>query len=963
MWKMLSRGRGPEELTKRHTLNQVLASEWTALRPKLTGIPEPAGYSATRENDREIQARAANLTELYTRIGKLGQEAGADSQQPLSALCLSGGGIRSATFNLGVIQGLARNGLLEKFDYLSSVSGGGYIASWLRTWMSRAGAKDVIQSLRGDGDAADPLAPEPPQIKCLREYSNYLTPRVGLFSADTWTAAAIILRNVLLNWLVMLPLLGAMIAVPQVLLVLVKSTNLPHTHACVWLAVALAAELTASTLLYYYRRFVKNPKVPQFRFVICCVAPVVLASALLAFAGLGLDLPWKQAEPEPTIADQKWLCVFAVVWCIGIPVLGWAINEIASRWHHRSNDAPKRVVSLPTEFIALIISGAVGAAILIELIIEWLPALYGNPGAYVVLSVPVLLSVYLIARAVFVAIASLGGSKQSTESKQHMGSSDDADREWWARLSGWILIFAMAWLILTALSLLGGHLPQLGDELSAAYRAAIAAVGGVSGLIAALLGHDEKTPAKEDSPGAEKTPSSPLRRWVLAIAVPVFAVSVLLLIGWGTGYLGEKVTGVQALLALESGPEARSQPFELRLAAYVSIVPAGLLLFALLLGFIVNVNRFSLHGMYRNRLVRAYLGASNPARRPDPFTGFALDDNLNLHRLWNGVATKPLPLINATLNLVSGENLGWQQRKAESFSMTPFFCGNYREGYRNSQLYGRGISVGTAVTISGAAANPNMGYASSPSIGFLLALFNARLGAWLGNTNEHGNATFDKAGPRHSAKPLLAELFGMTNRKGRHVNLSDGGHFDNLGLYEVVLRRCRHILICDAGQDGSYAFEDLGNAIRKIRIDFGIPVVFKDRIKILPGSNDSEEDEGLYCATAEILYKDVDGCEVENGWLVYFKPTLRGHGTDSIPYDVYSYSRQAKAFPHEPTSDQWFSESQFESYRMLGQHTIRQVSGARRTAENHFSDLQNLSFEQFFANVSSYIDKTKQAPT
>jgi hypothetical protein len=372
----------------------------------------------------------------------------------------------------------------------------------------------------------------------------------------------------------------------------------------------------------------------------------------------------------------------------------------------------------------------------------------------------------------------------------------------------------------------------------------------------------------------------------------------------------------------------------------------GLALLALVMGRVVNVNRFSLHGLYRNRLVRAYLGASNTKRRPNPFTGFDPSDNPRLHELWKaGVSERPLPVINTTLNLVmSEEKLAWQQRKSESFSMTPFYCGNFHEGYRRSTEYGGpdGISLGTAVTISGAAANPNMGYSSSPAIEFLMALFNARLGAWLGNTNKYGNTTYRLPGPRQAILPLIAELFGLTSAKGRYINLSDGGHFDNLGIYEMVLRRCRYILVSDAGHDPACAFEDLGNAIRKIRIDFGIPIAFEKMIRILPRS---AQGPGLYCATATICYQDADGPEVQNGQLVYIKPTLSGDGKP-IPYDVYSYA-QATDFPHESTADQWFSEAQFESYRTLGWHLIEQL----------YADKQAMDFPAFMAQVEAYMAK------
>ena len=140
-----------------------------------------------------------------------------------SALCLSGGGIRSATFCLGVIQALAafdvksgtvsadqghpgapEDALLGRFHYLSTVSGGGYIGSWLSSWRTYDDFRKVRDELTGRPDGPDV---EPPEVSWLRAYSNYLTPRVGIGSADAWTAVAIYARNLLLNWLVILPIL------------------------------------------------------------------------------------------------------------------------------------------------------------------------------------------------------------------------------------------------------------------------------------------------------------------------------------------------------------------------------------------------------------------------------------------------------------------------------------------------------------------------------------------------------------------------------------------------------------------------------------------------------------------------------------------------------------------------------------------------------------------------------------
>ncbi|HEY0170273.1 MAG TPA: patatin-like phospholipase family protein, partial [Pyrinomonadaceae bacterium] len=134
-----------------------------------------------------------------------------------SALCLSGGGIRSGTFALGVIQSLARRGFLERFDYLSTVSGGGYIGGWLSAWIHRhpEGLRGVVADLDGETRASK-LEPEPEPLRHLRDYSNFITPKTGLLSADAWTFVTIYVRNLLLNWVVLVPLLASLLMIPRV---------------------------------------------------------------------------------------------------------------------------------------------------------------------------------------------------------------------------------------------------------------------------------------------------------------------------------------------------------------------------------------------------------------------------------------------------------------------------------------------------------------------------------------------------------------------------------------------------------------------------------------------------------------------------------------------------------------------------------------------------------------------------
>src|SRR5258707_9435275 len=147
-------------------LYEALEAEFVALHGKLTKhYPDSAEPSV-------------RLKAIWAAIHGLAEER--------AALCISGGGMRSATFGLGVLQGLARCGLLGKFHYLSTVSGGGYIGSWLSAWINRAGLTSVITQLALQSEHTRPN-PEPIEIQNLRSYSNYLSPRLGIFSADSLT--------------------------------------------------------------------------------------------------------------------------------------------------------------------------------------------------------------------------------------------------------------------------------------------------------------------------------------------------------------------------------------------------------------------------------------------------------------------------------------------------------------------------------------------------------------------------------------------------------------------------------------------------------------------------------------------------------------------------------------------------------------------------------------------------------
>ncbi|MGA8761090.1 MAG: hypothetical protein WB611_33110, partial [Stellaceae bacterium] len=434
--------------------------------------------------------------------------------------------------------------------------------------------------------------------------------------------------------------------------------------------------------------------------------------------------------------------------------------------------------------------------------------------------------------------------------------------------------------------------------------------------------------------------------------------------------LGGPLETAAILVQLNAGSLYRSQWgwIVLAMAILVAIIVAA--------DFFINVNRFSLHAIYRNRLIRAFLGGPHPERTADGFTGYDPKDNLRVHELWDeqeleGGDWRPFHVINMTLNLAATKRLEWQQRRAESFTVTPQYCGCANLGYRETKKYGDpggGISLGTAMAISGAAVSPNMGYHSSPSIAFLLTLLNVRLGWWLGNPGPAGSRdgaiigfvkrkitwisrsrrprpAYHLDAPRFSLRPLLVELFGLTDDESPYVYLSDGGHFEDLGIYEMVRRRCRWIVVSDADADPDRGFEDLGNAVRKIWIDLGVRITF-EKSDLLRATGDTAAIGIPYCALGTIEYLN-DGDGSTKGKILYIKPAVRG---DEPAADIIAYLRAHEDFPHQSTTEQWFDEPQLESYRALGYWmTKRIVDGARRagpinTPEEFFNSLERLDF-------------------
>jgi hypothetical protein len=848
----------------------------------------------TKEKQEQFDLRQKRRFEVLAKLREVFHRVTAT--KPVAALCLSGGGIRSATFSLGVIQSLAKRELLDKFHYLSSVSGGGYTASWLSAWIKRSDFDTVQRKLRGEQLEEGQV--EAPEIAHLRSYSNFMSPRTGLFSTDTWTLIAVYLRNLLLNWTVLIPLITASLLVPKLFASLLGyRVNSNFQDWCLYITLFLGIggvcfiNMMRPSLKEYswftqdYRTDDIGSVLASNKVTFYCALPVLL------FA-IGTTIVWGWIDTTGITVNH--FIMFGVGLFVSGFLLGRVFMMLVQIWNrlNRKDKAsgPMKSYHGFFELAFSAISGLTGG-LLLYLVVQKIfsvdaagsGTIFGIAKANFLacFGVPLILTIFLLGATIFTGLA--------------VKFTNDDDREWVTRFGAILLKIIVAWTVISSAVILGPLLfsqETFGGWDSYIKRSA-AIFAGLSGVFSVLSGFSSKTPAKEGEPAKDKT--SLLITIASSIAAPIFILFLIILISYGTLALTQNLT-------ILSGFN--------QTAWFVVLAIAGCLM-----GCFININKFSFHATYRERLIRAYLGASNPNRlaEANSFTGLNTDaDNPEMKDL----KIKPFHVVNMTLNMVKSSNLAWQNRKAESFTTTKLHSGSSQMGgsgnYRTSEFYGynsqssKAITLGTAAAISGAAASPNMGYfTQSTAVSFLMVLLNVRLGWWLGNPGRRGKNTWRRSAPRWSPRTFLSEAFGLTDDTRPYIYLADGGQFENLGLYEMVLRRCRTIIVCDAGADPKPAFFDLGSAIHKIRVDMGIPIDFE---------KDKEPVNGKYGAVATIKYSSVDGAGAKDGILIYIKPTLDG----SEPIDIQHYQKENSEFPHQTTADQFFSEAQFESYRSLG---------------------------------------------
>lgn len=399
----------------------------------------------------------------------------------------------------------------------------------------------------------------------------------------------------------------------------------------------------------------------------------------------------------------------------------------------------------------------------------------------------------------------------------------------------------------------------------------------------------------------------------------------------------------------------------------------AVLVWVVALGWTVDPNSVSMHHFYKGRLVRAYLGASNLMRREQhkEIAELAADDDPCLADLKNCQRGAPYHIVNATLNLVAGRDLATAQRSASSFVLSKKYCGSLRTKFRDTCHYMRGqLTLGTAIAASGAAVSPNMGSKKpTAALAMLLTLLNVRLGFWAPTPNMEN---WQMSQPRLWPFYLLREFLSQTNDLSSYCYLTDGGHFDNTGLYALVERGCRHIVLVDCGADPQPScFQDLGDAIRRCRIDFGAEVKIDLSPLIAHGGDHAKQSfvvGGIRYSRKHAralgwdLLPEEDSKEDKDsrtGIIVYFKPAIVGCETA----DVRQYAIENKHFPQQATTNQWFDEAQFESYRRLGQLCAKRAFGKLKAVERlgHSTRLSPALIEEIFQEANQKFNAAANA--
>jgi len=980
-------------------------------------------------------------------------EDGTRDVQDVIGIGLSGGGIRSATFCLGLFQGLVkqklpekerrtdRRTLLSKIDYMSTVSGGGYFGAFYGRLFTRdpkvieppdAAAsemdpgvtefKDIeeiltVHAANDEGKALPGKFPPGKVFRWLRENGQYLAPNG---SGDLLLGGAVFIRN------------------------------------------AIAVQIVWGTFLLMLFLFAH-----LFRglFEISASQLSCMESAWRSYQGF-LVQPWE--------TNSIWWSPYAI-----FAAIVFLFRVVPPAWSYWLIEKPDRETAahdwLPPIYGIFAVLAVASAGIVFAI-------LEGQPTTLSICVVLVVVALVTRRRAIKSGWRpAYGIHSDGTESDQSLIDENEKIRNLLSRqLQAALVVLGavLAFVMIDSLAQTGYGAWVLGNLHLKTW------VVGIFGPLIGLVGFARTILSSFGGGGPSKKISLPV---TLLAGIAAIVVGVLVLtafdfgayaIAWNFGLPSgprpawktsndqklklqrsdtKKIGDAGTIVAMpsEDGPGwevfpepepttvPEGEPTSFTDLAVTVMALFVTVLFSLLFGLSWPfLNRSTYHPIYTSRLIRAYLGASNPKRlektRRDVTETIDGDDSpqetywprfaqlkptaqasqlentkspLPLEKEYKPALSEqeknlfkkgmPIHLVSVTINetidaasqieqhdrkgtgmaigpaglsvgvkhhlVLKGENklavypqgVSLESKDIREESSRPFQVFNFKDSFRPELL-----TLGNWTGISGAAFSTSLGWRTSLSFSLLAGLANVRLSYWWdsGTVNPQGtglaghlSSFFQKF---FSVQDFLFDEFlaRFHGTARQYWPLSDGGHFENMGGYELIRRRLPMIIIVDAEADADYTFEGLANLVRKARLDFGAEIRFlteyeldaeihtafrryfgtldqlrrgrwvEEPIKdpVLTTSKrlsiDQDQEEALSLAHVALAKVTYQGCQRQST-LLYIKPTLIG----DEPADVRRYHTEHPSFPHETTAEQFFDEAQWESYRRLGEHIADKV--------------------------------------
>ncbi|HEY4146889.1 patatin-like phospholipase family protein [Pinirhizobacter sp.] len=744
---------------------------------------------------------------------------------PRIGLALSGGGIRSATFCLGLLRALAKNRVLHRFDYLSTVSGGGYIGSMLgRLFHAKVSPGDVEEGLARDSSLV---------LWWLRNNGRFLAPAGA---ADLLQALASQLRGFLatqVEVMVLMVLFAGVITLPHLGWSLFSASYTLPLHVSVWWYLLPIPAACGVTMCYAYWFLGKE-------------SGVGVSTAILATA-VGIYLAIHACSSKGTF-DAVLLGVGALA-LLPSPVAWLAARISGARGFAEDTNRVRYTTGLSHSLRLVALTFAFGALDMVS----WYMRTLLEPG------------------------------RSPANSRVAFG------------VGATTAVLVLARMVMPMLKTKEG--------------------GKISNLPWAMIAH--------------------IVGLVLVVSVAVFWLTIFQAI-----IFPEQDNGLAALLH-----NAWLRWLAVALASAAYILLNGRLL--------QQLNRSSLHYFYRSRLARAYVSVGNspegdadgvvkrsgsndtPRFKVSPLkenTRERTQETTGVTRLVNGddacMSTYhphqyggPVHLVNCCINQTVDDRTGNFNADRNGIYLTVSSLG-VETGTHGPVLGSDGWLARTTlaewVAVSGAAIGSGMGSMTKPGVAALSFLTGLRLGYWQGNLLDGA-----PKGPTFLSKyrALLQEMFArFPGLRNNDWYLSDGGHFDNTGVYALLKRKLRLIVLADCGADPEYLFADVENLVRKARIDYDATIAFIDPASLVAlagsdagwfGTPDTilSEDGPEHFLLARIVYD-----EGPPGALLIVKPRR----SPDMPLDVAGYAGREGDFPQQSTSNQFFSESEWESYCALG---------------------------------------------